>query len=258
MRKYGSEIQSECSDLLNKERWSDVIDATAVDGLAFAHVAELDNVVVMMLCHSAAEYDIRFGSLSGRYPCRLLLLVKSRPDVKCEIRRSICTELLEHDPEQLEPSTLKITIILAKQLQDGKSTGMLHQKIFDTVHGLARHWRGCTQDIEGVNNMLKSLINRAPAISLQLASARLAIGKSLSMMSPNGASSPKWSDVKDVVATVVDECVRHFDRAEDIIEEETRWGAPIPADVQMLPPPLLAPSTKPSDPKFVWACLMHK
>ena len=106
--------------------------------------------------------------------------------------------------------------------------------------------------------MLKSLINRPPAISLQLASARLAIGKSLSMMSPNGASSPKWSDVKDVVATVVDECVRHFDRAEDTIEEETRWGAPIPADVQMLPPPLLAPSTKPSDPKFVWACLMHK
>ena len=79
--------------------------------------------------------------------------------------------------------------------------------------------------------MLKSLINRAPSISLQLASARLAIRKALRMMSPNGASSPKWSDVKDVVATLVDECVRHFDGAEDIIEEETRWGAPLPADV---------------------------
>ena len=112
--EYGSKFQIELSDLLNKERWSDVIDATAVDGLAVSNVARLDSLVVMMLCHSAAEYDIRFGCLSGRYPYRLLLLVKSRRDVSCEIRRAICTELLEHDPAQLEHSTLNISIIFAK------------------------------------------------------------------------------------------------------------------------------------------------
>ena len=135
---------------------------------------------------------------------------------------------------------------------------MLHQNLFDFVHGLARHWRGCTQEVEGVNSMLKALINRAPSISLQLASARLAIRKALRMINPNGASSPKWSDVKADVETLVDECVRHYDRAEDIIQEETRWGPPLPADVQMQPPPLCAPSTKPNDPNLLWACSMHK
>ena len=131
--KYESKIKSEFSDLLNEGRWSDVILSSTLDGLPVSQVAELDNVVVMMLAHSAADYDIRFGSFPRRYPYRLLLLAKSRRDVECEIRRAICMELFEHNPGKLEPNALKITIIFAKELQHGKTTPACYIRASSTL-----------------------------------------------------------------------------------------------------------------------------
>ena len=58
---------------------------------------------------------------------------------------------------------------------------------------LAQKLAAETQEVEGFNSTLKSLMARAMNISLQLAAARIAIRKSLGLIGVRGVAAMKWS-----------------------------------------------------------------
>ena len=169
--------------------------------------------------------------------------------------------MLNADVTKLEVNALKLRVLYEDKLREAARTGKLDEELYRFIFWVSRQWRGCTQEIEGINAILKILITRAPSISLQLASARLTIRKALSLIGARGPEAHKWSVVEPLVNSILDDCVQYSVEGRQLNDQERRWADPTektisyPARHKLVAKPL--PEIVPTSPDFVWACRMN-
>ena len=125
---------------------------------------------------------------------KMLLLVAEPADSESASRVEVIREMMEADPAKQHRTILKFRLLFEEELSNAMSNGgKLADSCWDFVDHIAIQWRGCTQEIEGINNMIKAIVRRAPSISLPLVSARLAIRKGLNIVGCRGPEARKWS-----------------------------------------------------------------
>ena len=158
---------------------------------------------------------------------------------------------------QLEVTPLKLKIVFEMDLVQAREAGTLSQECFDFVWWLCRMWRGCTQEIEGLNGMLKMLIPRAPSVSLELASARICVRKALHVVGFLGPDATKWDVVKPHSDALLQDSVQYLPDAKTLDNQEDRCRCPGLAD-KFVPANKCAVQTKGdtsmATPEFEWAC----
>ena len=147
---------------------------------------KLQTLLWLLLLVSAGEFHSRITLKTKRYPERLLLFVKKLPEEPCDDRKREAKSLLDADWRFLEINALNISILYNSDLERMKSEGTCGEEFWALIYMIAKKWRADTQEVEGLNSALKALIQKAPNVSLVLASARLLIRKMLTIIGANG------------------------------------------------------------------------
>ena len=123
---------------------------------------------------------------------------------------------------------------------------------------IAKKWRADTQEVEGLNSALKALIQKAPNVSLVLASARLLIRKMLTIIGATGPRLGKWSLLKPITEELLKEALVAHHKLDEMDTEQQRFG---PMLVEPLPESETFEYTQLADVEasrtgdgFAWAC----
>ena len=87
-------------------------------------------------------------------------------------------------------------------------------------------WKGDTQEIEGVNNLIQLVCQRAPWVSLGLLDARVALRKELGL-GQRSAKESKWSQTQPKANEMMRKALASFDSAGSIVRVVDRFKAPL-------------------------------
>ena len=99
---------------------------------------------------------------------------------------------------------------------------------------IRRQWTCDTQENEGANNVVQSLVEASPNISLPLLSSRLTIKKRLRIIASSIQQRDHISDRKAMRAAVdvlIQECMDYYERANDVLGESSRFCDAEPVDI---------------------------
>ena len=120
-------------------------------------------------------------------------------------------------------------------LRSSSQTGMCSVVLFNIFRMISWLWQGDQQEIESTNNILQSVVSRAPRISLPLLDARAAIRKFLGIKYKGGRRASKWSDVGSIVNSAIEDACAHHTQSNIVLSVKDRWSRPKPAPAIPLP-----------------------
>eukprot|EP00959_Pyramimonas_sp_CCMP1952_P112070 2343711-Pyramimonas_sp.AAC.1 len=145
-------------------------------------------VVHISLC-MAADYNRRVMVQVADLPLRILALAFAHPLEPCDERRELAASLLQAAEAfpgaaadlQCDATSKKFVDIFAPELARcrDEGRGALDRQLWAFVNAIAREWKLDTQEIEGVNSIIKTVWKRSPAIAWPLLSARMSMRKFL-------------------------------------------------------------------------------
>ena len=140
------------------------------------------SLAVSVTLEIAAFYWMRMVKPLSEWPYKLFFLIQQPAKVECDLRKAISHELLVTDDDDIidKGFTAKFRVAFNAELFDSSQTGLLDEFIFSLLTDIANHWGLDTQNIEGINGMLKRILTLAPNISLPLMSARVCVAKNIS------------------------------------------------------------------------------
>lgn len=121
-----------------------------------------------MLLHNACGFERRVVASTKLFPWKLLLLVKSPPEVCCAIRQQIATEILESNDKLLEINARKIKKRFAGELQQASQQGTLGYRLYWLLKGVTIVAKSDVRESERLNKMVTLMDDRAPNSSIEL------------------------------------------------------------------------------------------
>eukprot|EP00959_Pyramimonas_sp_CCMP1952_P405423 8497037-Pyramimonas_sp.AAC.1 len=127
----------------------------------------------------AAGFHMRASLIYRRYPYLLLWLVKSDAESYCEDRRACAAHLLAAPRDALDDATQKLRALFRRELECAKDSGTLPCHLYLLLVDIGLQWTTNTQELEGMNNVVKSIGRSAPHIGWPLLSARLTSKKDI-------------------------------------------------------------------------------
>ena len=205
-------------------------------GLSHADVIRMRYIALRLLLLHWAAFRRRIIRPLQQYPMKLFWLIKSHPKRYCKRRQQVAQELLELDAHQLDAATRKIRELCCRELQHLRITGVFPDVsspsgsfLYAFLKGLARMLPADTQAIEGINSLIKLMGRRAPNMSLELMSSRLAIRRALSE-DHSMARKKKWSAIKSTVEGLLQAIVGFKTASLAILSNDNRWSIPVPAN----------------------------
>ena len=115
----------------------------------------------------------------------------------CHIAAGIAEELLQTPDEDLECNARKLKHFAQEELKNIVASATLERapRVQSVVGLIVQHFSGDTQQVEGINSIIRLVGNRCPRISLRQLSARIVLKKCLGLESL-GHHRKKWSVVK--------------------------------------------------------------
>lgn len=149
-----STIRKELELLLQRSAWEDILGKIDAETASNAWGA-IQRVVLSTL----ADYDRRVMKRLDSDPYRLLLFAEAPPDQSCPKRQQLAQTLLETAPEALHITAAKIKVLFGKALRYVARTGCCSAPLFITMRFVACFWKGDTQEIEGINNLVQLFAN---------------------------------------------------------------------------------------------------
>lgn len=160
-------------------------------------------------------------------------------------------ELLETADEELEANACKFKLHCRKELESVVESGEIPltatrqgSKIWALLNLTADALLVDTQEVEGINSMIRLIGQRCPAISLSSMSSRIVLKKSVGMDLTDtlgqGAKrmSKKWSVIKTFAAPLLDDCIEIKYRYKEVLNDSFRWQTPAPVEMSALSPQL--------------------
>ena len=117
-------------------------------------------------------------------------------------------------------TTLKVKMMFSLDLAQAAASGIASIGLFTAMRLLCVSWRGDTQEIEGINSLLKCSTNRAPHITLALVDARVSLQKQLW----NEKQSKKWSDMAERADEILREAVEAAPMINTVLGDMRRFA----------------------------------
>ena len=176
------EIMHSFSDVLNSTspRWNAFQSILNHESQDTVH--EWVSLLVSCALECASELHRRVEAMTASYPAKLAWLVFTNdPVTPCDMRRKIAKELVESRPELLdEHFTRKFVSLFREDLELSKKSGCIEPMLFQLLSEAFRMLPLETQEVEGINSIVKRIVKIAPSIKLPLLSDRVLIKKALS------------------------------------------------------------------------------
>ena len=195
-----------------------------------------------------------------KFPYKLFFLVKAPKDQKCDLRKSIASELLGRRDCDLEVNSRKIKPRFGAQLKHAASEGTLAPRLCWLIKGMSLLWKPDVRENERINKMIGLLDDRAPSATVELKSARASLKYLLGEAGLGGGKSrAKWSEFKSVAANVREECLSGWGSFLDVQCNTSRWepskAAPncMPASKILAMQGQLKPQLKCTSVQHAWA-----
>ena len=79
----------------------------------------------------------------------------------------------------MDASSRKILVLFKEEIEVAAVVGTLDSQLWDYLAQLGREWTLDTQEVEGTNNRIKTMVKQAPFMSWELLSDRLTYSKTV-------------------------------------------------------------------------------
>lgn len=140
-------------------------------------LADWIQIAVLFSMEITTDYSMRFVSVCRAYPRRMMWLILKPHNEYCEDRKLIAQELLTFTELSLDPFCHRLRLIFVSALRIAANTGCLDYRLWLLLETIAQQWKMDTQEIEGVNNIIKYLMALCPALAWELLASRITIKK---------------------------------------------------------------------------------
>ena len=168
-----SEIAQEFETAMLDDTWADVART----------MGTVDNKfwtgLVSAFCCGAAQYNFRILDLLTEWPWLWMLFADSPPEVACDTRQRLSSDLLRFDLSKLDVTTAKICTIFKSELSACAQSGTLDSGL----HSIILQWRvkaRCDiQLIESANSVITRMTGLSKCLEQPLMSTRFTIKKEL-------------------------------------------------------------------------------
>eukprot|EP00969_Alexandrium_andersonii_P173615 7675694-Alexandrium_andersonii.AAC.1 len=129
----------------------------------------------------AADFHLRFSRRVSEYPWKVFWLVHVPCDEPSKARQAIATELQTLRDDMIGSQfVVKLRRTFAGELARAAADGTLDGELWHLLRSVGRAIGTDTQQLEGVNSMVKHMTKLAPNMKLRLLSSRVVIKKTLS------------------------------------------------------------------------------
>ena len=220
----------EIEDLLDERAWEGVF------GLV-AEAADLSSQDAMegiqwVVLGVAADFRRRIVVPCENLPYQLLIFgVHAQDTASKELALRLLLKSHDHDE-----TTRKFAHHFKKELQQLVSDGSVHLVLWRYARTLGQMWRPDTEEVEGINSVLKTLITEAPNIGVPLLSARASTTKQCGLGHRRG--SHKWSDISSAVVSVRNLALQYAP-LRCSVQTVDRFSTPGPIPIAEIPEPLI-------------------
>ncbi len=126
--------------------------------------AEYTQLAAFMCCNLSAEFTRRLSNKMQMFPYLLFWLVWQPHSVICSDRRACCRDMLSTPEGQLGQTASAMLKIWLKEIQDAANTGLLDLDLWELIWDLASIWALETQELEGLNNIIRYVTKLAPNV----------------------------------------------------------------------------------------------
>ncbi|CAK0893467.1 unnamed protein product, partial [Prorocentrum cordatum] len=212
-------ISTEIESLLDNSKWSDILDE--FPDLAPRSVGLIRRGVLKV----HGMFTMRIVSPSKTFPQRLLCLAMEPAAVPHELRKDIARTLVESDSRALHRTAAKIKALFEPELRECMLSGKLSASLWAPIHMVGQSWKGDTQEIEGINNVIQVRCDRAPRIGMGLLDARVGLRKELGLGSRQSRHM-KWSEIAPHVEAMVRDSMAHASGVNGVLATPDRWTPP--------------------------------
>ena len=229
-KELADEYEQLLDDAAYDKVWRHVWELTPEDDLE-----RMRSECVLLVLEGACDYAQRVTKPCTRLPLSLAWVVHSGPEVKCGKRVEVAQELLsliddDDPPVGLGPGTtpFKIAVVFRKQwVAVCASGGVIDVQLYGLMQRLVRAISSDQQEIEGMNGVVKHLMEVAPSMGLELLSARVCNKKRV-------ASFHRSKDSKQAIKDLLHTCVgnhklalaAHSDTSRMLLDQDA--GAIVP------------------------------
>ena len=172
----------------------------------------------------------------------------------------VATELLETDWFGINLSLAKLVAWLHADLVAARATGKASMKLFMTIKVVRNSIHSNTQEVEGVNSIIRLISERCRTVGLDLLDARVRVKKALGLGS---AGQPtKWSHRRPKALSMLHTAMQHLSDIKPIVSNRSRWSVPgplrLPANFVAIPGEVGAVLTAESRWAKAQALLFHR
>ena len=152
----------------------------------------------------ATEFYRRIVQPTREYPLQMVWLCRMDAHVPCIDRQRVAQDMLR----SMHPAVMKFRFLFEADLQFCANTGRMAPDLWSLFACLFRlMWTTDSQEMEGVNSIIRKVVDLAPAIQLELLAARICIKKAIL----RAISSCPTEEPKIVRARVASQCVAAHD-----------------------------------------------
>ena len=178
--------------MFRRDHWQDIL-ADIDSNTPVALKNNLEQAIAIASLNALGSFHMRILYPLLTYPFPILMLAKKSHDEVCPERQQTAARILATPIDHLEASTMKFRIMHFNELQDCARAGLLTKPLHAKVQVIAEQLSAESMTIEGLNNVLKGDLRRAPHTSVQLTNTRLAVKHDLGLVGAVGNSCRKYS-----------------------------------------------------------------
>ena len=212
------------------------------DGLSVSDSCWLMSLISLQILHCASQYDRRVHQATLTYPYKILLLVKTSPDMECRLRQQIASEILTSREDDLHHVARKIRRLYGPDLVMASRAGILGYRLACALWEIRKIWKTDVREMERVNKQLSLVSDRCPHASVELVSARTMIkhylGAAVGGKDLTEAQRKKWSTFKPVATDLLNRCMGSWDDKSEVLSNPHRWETPAPVQALSAAEPL--------------------
>lgn len=139
-------------------------------------------------------------------------------------RSGVASELIASPDDDLDHNCIKIKALFCSELQECATEGTCGLRLFVLILLLRIIMKADTQDIEGLNSLIRLICMRCRGIGLPLLCARVRTKKRLKI-GFQGCST-RWSNIRPHAIALFNDSISHYERALDIMNDATRYSVP--------------------------------
>ena len=192
-------VAVQLANLTRDSVWASFLDEVPLGkGNVYARI--IKKVTTQHVC----DFSMRVTRRLQSWPYPLLWLGKEEAHVPCARRQQVCRDMLGTSNDTLHITVLKVKYCFAAEVAACANDGTCPDNLQLVLRLVSTKWRGDTQEIEGINNLIQIQCAQCPHVTLALIDARTALKKQLRLGSKDD-SRKNWSQVEPVASALLDE-----------------------------------------------------